>query len=54
VIVLSPRPGRIAEIIRVGLEEYPRGVELLREPAFFARCAAVSDALYSSQAAGAA
>jgi NitT/TauT family transport system ATP-binding protein len=46
VIVLSPRPGTIASILEVGLDEFPRDVDLLREPAFFARCAAVSDALY--------
>jgi NitT/TauT family transport system ATP-binding protein len=52
VVVLTPRPGRIAQIVEVGLEGYARGVELLREPAFFERCAAVSDALYSSHAVG--
>jgi NitT/TauT family transport system ATP-binding protein len=46
VIVLSPRPGTISRILHVGLDEYQRDVDLLREPAFFARCAAVSDALY--------
>jgi NitT/TauT family transport system ATP-binding protein len=46
VVVLSARPGRVSDVIDVEFED--RGIELLRESGFFARCAVVSDALYGS------
>jgi NitT/TauT family transport system ATP-binding protein len=53
VVVLSARPGRITQQIPIRFQAEERGPGLLREPAFFAACAEVSDALYgSSQVAG--
>jgi NitT/TauT family transport system ATP-binding protein len=47
VIVLSPRPGRVTDVIDVDLGAQ-REPSLLRTARFFEMCAAVSDALYGS------
>jgi len=47
VVVLSPRPGRIASQLCVRFDR-PRTPDLLRAPAFFERTAAVSAALLAA------
>ncbi len=47
VVVLTPRPGRISEIVEVNLPE-PRDLSLLRTQEFFSLSAKVSAALYET------
>jgi NitT/TauT family transport system ATP-binding protein len=48
VVVLSARPGRIMRVIDIDFDPSQRGTQLLRDRAFFATCAAISDALYGT------
>ena len=46
VAVMSPRPGRIVDLVRVDLGR-PRSPEIMRSPAFHHLCDRLSDALFS-------
>ncbi len=52
VIVMSPRPGRITEIIEVDLAQ-PRGIATREDPAYFAKLTEVREALRRAGAAAA-
>ena len=48
VVVMSPRPGRITEVVTVGLGD-ARDDDLRESPAYFERVTAVREALHGSK-----
>ena len=48
VVVMSPRPGRVVDIVDVPFPR-PRDTDLLRSDEFFHLCATVSDRLRSAE-----
>jgi NitT/TauT family transport system ATP-binding protein len=51
VVVLSPRPGRIVDVVKSEFPR-PRSPELLRTPAFHAQCDALAQLLFAEGAGG--
>jgi NitT/TauT family transport system ATP-binding protein len=49
VVVMSPRPSRIAAVVRIDLPR-PRTAETLRAPEFHALCDQISDVLFAGEA----
>jgi NitT/TauT family transport system ATP-binding protein len=49
--VMTPRPGRIARVVPIGLGR-PRSTDVMRSPEFHALCDDLADALFAGPADG--